>query len=233
MREWNTIHLVLSKGFMEEAVQKLGPALEVAAQARDIEEIQACADRLRIMTLSLHDLIGSVNSPSSSSQPSETTAWLQASAYELYSAYCTCLELLYSWSLEDATSSSLNPKLTPVNKDLTEDKDSCGMSLTFTSTTAEFNAALTQLHSVVSNSSPVSDLHLLLSVKRWSLQQQWLEAKFPFFEKKNDMMSQTSEMDEMKRGVCEILQARYGPVSPDVLIRLINASSRALDLVQI
>jgi hypothetical protein len=39
--------------------------------------------------------------------------------------------------------------------------------------------------------------------------------------------------DDLEEIVSEILQARYGPVHPEALTRLMKASSRALDIVQI
>jgi hypothetical protein len=66
---------------MEEAAQVLAPSLEVAAHIRDKHKVQACADRLNLMTQTFNDPYRSSNSSSLSLEPSQKQAWIQVNDF--------------------------------------------------------------------------------------------------------------------------------------------------------
>lgn len=151
-------------------------------------------------------------------------SWLCASSFELYSAYCTCWELLHSWL------SATGP---------TEDRRGLAGGVRWRkSVIRSHKKALHALLNISKKVASNSDLHLSLAAATLQLEEDLcLPLRNPFSILSSQGLGgvggarsgmNSSEMKRThlaERGVIRVLQARYGPFKPGgTLAHLLKAA---------
>jgi len=198
----------------------VAPIMEAAALSRDTAAVESAAARLRAL---LDELEAMMHAGGVSSDSLEGT-WIRASAFELYSACCSCWELMHAWAVEESSSGGAqSPRR--------------GRSVV-----RRHGEALRALLRIASKAATNSDLHLSLAATSLSLARDLSRPKphgmatragkgtpglgSSSGEESNAVhFARTLRLGRAERAVIRVLQARYGCIErKETLDHLLQAA---------